>query len=74
VFNAELHEEEEAAGDLGSPTSVAGNSSCKQALADEEATTVRILGMDIDGEWRLVVAPMSRGDGTGESEQSGERA
>jgi hypothetical protein len=35
---------------------------------------VRILGMDVNGERRSVVAPMSRGDGGGESEQSGERA
>jgi hypothetical protein len=35
---------------------------------------VRILGTDVNGERRLVVAPMSRGDGGGKSEQSGERA
>jgi hypothetical protein len=44
------------------------------ALADEEATVVWILGTDVNGERRLVVAPVRRGDGGGESEQSGERA
>jgi hypothetical protein len=74
VVNGDLCEEEEAAGDLDSPASVASALSCKQALADEEATAARTLGMDVDGEWRSAVVPVSRGDGEGESEQSGERS
>jgi hypothetical protein len=58
--------------EVGHPTSFTSASSCKWALADVEATAVRILGTDIDGEQRSVVAPVSRGDGGGESEQSGE--
>jgi hypothetical protein len=61
--NGELREEEEAAGDLDSPASITGASSCKWALADEKATTVWTLGTDIDGEQQSVVSPMSRGDG-----------
>jgi hypothetical protein len=48
--------------------SLAGASSCKQALDDEEATTVRTLGTDVNREQRSMVAPVSRGDGRGESE------
>jgi hypothetical protein len=40
AIDGELHKEEEAAGELDSPASVAGTSSCKWALADEKATTV----------------------------------
>jgi hypothetical protein len=46
----------------------------QMALADEEATVVRILSMDVDGERRSVVAPVCRGGGGGQSEQCGERA
>jgi hypothetical protein len=35
---------------------------------------VRTLGMNVNGEQQSVVAPVSRGDGGGESEQSGKRA
>jgi hypothetical protein len=73
AVDGEHHEEEEVACDLGSPALVAGALSCKRGLADEEATTVRILGTDVNRERWLMVAPMSRGDGRGESEQSGER-
>jgi hypothetical protein len=49
----ELREEEEAAGEFGSPTSVADASSCKRALADGEATAVHIPATDVDGvRWR----------------------
>jgi hypothetical protein len=36
---------------------LAGASSCKQALVDEEVMAVRILGTNANVEWRSVVAP-----------------
>jgi hypothetical protein len=52
MVNGELGNEEEATGEVGSPVSVAGASSCKRALADEEATSVQIPGTDVDGVWQ----------------------
>jgi hypothetical protein len=48
VVDTELHEEEVTAGELGSPTSVAGASSCKRALDDEDTMVVLFSGAVID--------------------------
>jgi hypothetical protein len=61
-------------GEVGRLASLAGASSCKWALVGEEAMAVQTLGTDVNGERRSVVALVSRGDGRGESEQSGKRA
>jgi hypothetical protein len=74
AVDGELCEEEESTGDLGSPALIIGASRCKQTLADEEVMAVRTLGMNVNGVQQSVVAPVSRGDGGGESEQSGKRA
>jgi hypothetical protein len=60
MVNGELGNEEEATGEVGSPVSVAGASSCKQALADEEATSVQIPGTDVDGVWQRWLTMVSR--------------
>jgi hypothetical protein len=67
-IDGELREQEEAAGELGSPASVAGASSCKRALADEEATVVQICGTDVDGVWWRRPATASREGGEGKVE------
>jgi hypothetical protein len=55
-------------GEVGGSASLADASSCKHALDDKEVTTVRTLGTDVNWERRSMVAPVSRGDGRGESE------
>jgi hypothetical protein len=61
-----------ATSELGSSASVAGALRCKRALADEEMTTVQILGTDVNEEWQSVVATVSRDSGGGMAESSEE--
>jgi hypothetical protein len=60
VVDGELHEEEEAAGELGSPASMADVSSCKWALADKEMTAVLIPSINSGGGGQGWRSPANR--------------